>query len=140
MPIYIEFANLIVSRDIISKKYIGGEEAFLRDFFSDGKMNTEDSFLYSISRMNPEEFDLDLLKKRGLDWGENSKSSKDFNIITRYGGFSWESNWLEGNNIFVYHKLESNRNKERANYISNEITMDKIKEFTEKGEVLLKTF
>ena len=104
MPIYIELANLIVDKESIKSKYIGGIEAF-RDYYivNGGEKNQEDNKLFSISRMNPDEFDLQHLIENGLSYVEVDRRSDDFVIVSRYGGCLWEVDWLCNNSVFAWH-------------------------------------
>jgi hypothetical protein len=96
MPIHIHLANLIIRKTAIDKKVVGGFHAFRSSLlFQGNKLNQEDDEVFSLTRMNPDEFDIDTLIALGLDYNESTYSSSDFTIVTRYGGMLWEVDWLE---------------------------------------------
>ena len=60
MPVYLHLANLIVLKSSVVKSYRGGLEKFRLDHhINNESLNQEDDLLFSITRMNVDEFDLD---------------------------------------------------------------------------------
>ena len=133
MPVYIELANLIVPKPVIEKKYAGGTDQFRTDYSIDGdNRHQEDDLLFSISRMNCDEFDLGELIAKGLNYDHENNTSDEFSILSRYGGLQWKVDWLEFNDMFAWH---INTEKEKINIARkrNELTMDIISEMFESG-------
>jgi len=133
MPVYIELANLIVPKPVIEKKYAGGADQFRTDYSIDGdNYHQEDDLLFSISRMNCDDYDLKKLVEKGLDYDFKEGRSTDFTILSRYGGVLWDMDWLEYNGMFAWH---INTEEEKINMARkrNELTMDKILEMFELG-------
>jgi len=72
MPVYIHLANLFIKKSAVENKYKGGIVKFREDFFISGdNYNQEDNELFSIAKMNTDEFDLDYLFSKGLDYEVN---------------------------------------------------------------------
>ncbi len=118
MPTYIELQNLIVSKDIIVKKYKGGIEAFRIWFDKEtGSRSQEDNETFSIARMNSCDRDIEALVNNGLSFDFDKKHSDDFCVISRYEGSYWKVDWLEGNTIFAWHKDCKIEQIEQANKI-----------------------
>ena len=133
MPIYIHLANLIVPKPVIEKKYTGGADQFRTDYSIDGdNRHQEDDLLFSISRMNCDDYDLSKLVERGLDYDFKEGRSTDFTILSRYGGVLWDMDWLEYNGMFAWH-INTEEEKIDMARKRNELTMDKISEMFELG-------
>ena len=66
MPVYLHPANLIVNKKAIAERYKGGIEQFRKDFAGENQYFTEDVELFSLARMNPDEFDEAKLIDGGL--------------------------------------------------------------------------
>lgn len=133
MPIYIELANLIVPKSIVKSKYKGGVEKFIIDYSINGdNRHQEDGLLFSISKMNCDEYHIEELIVKGLDYNIESNTSNDFTIISRYEGCLWKVNWLEFNYMFAWHV---NTQEDQINFAKkrNDLTMDKISELFELG-------
>ena len=108
MPVAIELFNLVVPKHVLDSKYQGGITQFKKDFiFDTPKHNAEDHEIISIGAMNVDEFDIDLLITRGLEYNNNKNSSEDFVIVSRYGGAHWKTEWLHENGVFLWHKDDS---------------------------------
>lgn len=131
MPIYIELANLIFSKELISLKYEGGIDQFRKDYdLANSTLNQEDDELFSLSQMNLNEFDIEKLTAKGLSFENNS--STDFIAISRYGGAEWETDWAICNTIFVWHVNCDQQQIDRANVIAN-MDMNTIMEKIDQG-------
>jgi len=139
MPVYIELANLIVPKPVIEKKYAGGADQFRTDYSIDGdNYHQEDDLLFSISRMNCDDYDLKKLVEKGLDYDFKEGRSTDFTILSRYGGVLWDMDWLEYNGMFAWH-INTEEEKIDMARKRNELTMDKISEMFELGMNPFKT-
>jgi len=139
MPVYIELANLIVPKPVIEKKYAGGADQFRTDYSIDGdNYHQEDDLLFSISRMNCDDYDLKKLVEKGLDYDFKEGRSTDFTILSRYGGVLWDMDWLEYNYMFAWH-INTEEEKIDMARKRNELTMDKISEMFELGMNPFKT-
>jgi len=139
MPVYIEPANLIVPKPVIEKKYAGGADQFRKDYSIDGdNHHQEDDLLFSISRMNCDDYDLNKLVEKGLDYDFKEGRSTDFTILSRYGGVLWDMDWLEYNGMFAWH-INTEEEKIDMARKRNELTMDKISEMFELGMNPFKT-
>ena len=139
MPVYIELANLIVPKPVIEKKYAGGADQFRKDYSIDGdNHHQEDDLLFSISRMNCDDYDLKKLVEKGLDYDFKEGRSTDFTILSRYGGVLWDMDWLEYNGMFAWH-INTEEEKIDMARKRNELTMDKISEMFELGMNPFKT-
>jgi len=46
--------------------------------------------LFSLVKMNADEFDIDELIDNGLSYNDNVQTSNDFAIYSKYGGAFWE--------------------------------------------------
>ncbi|MDA7744606.1 hypothetical protein N8911_00760 [bacterium] len=142
MPIAIELVNLLIPKDVVAKKYLGGESQFIQDFNINDSNNrhSQDDELFSIAAMNADEYDIDALKSRGLEFNSEASSSIDFVICSRYGGFYWNVDWIEGNYMFIWHKRAAQSKIERAIHIETKMTMDKIAEMVEESPTFLDSF
>jgi len=139
MPVYIELANLIVPKPVIEKKYAGGADQFRTDYSIDGdNHHQEDDLLFSISRMNCDDYDLNKLVEKGLDYDFKEGRSTDFTILSRYGGVLWDMDWLEYNGMFAWH-INTEEEKIDMARKRNELTMDKISEMFDLGMNPFKT-
>lgn len=133
MPIYIELANLVIPKSTVTNKYVGGKDQFKSDYgIIEKSRHQEDDLLFSISRMNCDEYDIDKIVANGLDYDFEYKTSSDFTILSRYGGCLWKVDWLEFNDMFAWH---INTEKEKIEFAKkrNELTMDKISEMFDVG-------
>ena len=132
MPVYLHPANLIVNKKAVAEKYKGGIEQFRRDFEKDNVYFTEDNELFSLARMNIDEFPEYRLVEGGLQYDHEEKSSNDYVIISRYGGQLWEVDWLEASKVYAYHKDCSMG--DRARVIQMElIRVDELKRIFDAG-------
>ncbi len=115
MPIASELSNLIVPKQVLESKYQGGISQFKKDFnFESSKHNAEDHEVIRIGAMNSDEFDLDLLITRGLEYNSNTNSTEDFVIVSRYGGALWKTEWLHENGVFLWHFYADPRSHREA--------------------------
>jgi hypothetical protein len=102
MPVYLNIFNLIIKKDTISEKYIGGLEKFRKDYQIDNsEINQEDDELFALGAMNSDEFDIEDLILNGLSFDNNNQSFNDFTIIYRYDNSLLEVNWLQHNRVFA---------------------------------------
>jgi hypothetical protein len=106
MPIYIQLCSLVVPKEVLKTKYAGGIIQFKEDYsFDRSDLHQEDELLISIAYMNPDEIEIELLVERGLSFQEfPNPTSKDFVIITRYGGVCWANDSITTNSVYVWHK------------------------------------
>jgi hypothetical protein len=139
MPIYLHLTNFIVGKNAVSSKYLGGVDGFRRKYIIESApYNQEDNHLFSITRMNVDEFDINDLVENGLSYDELSQNSTDFTIYNRQTGLLWQVDWLRENRIFAWHvecDVEEIKEVER---ISN-LSMDELSKLDEKGLNPLKT-
>ena len=134
MPTYIHLANLIINKSAIEQKVKGGCAAFREHkIFTNIELNQEDNDVFSLTRMNPDEFDTVTLQEMGLDYNEKEDTSTDFNMVTRYGGVLWKVDWLEQNGIYAWHVNSSQEEINLAKEKSNMLMSDAIKQI-EQGE------
>jgi hypothetical protein len=139
MPVYLHTANLIVLKQAVEETYSGGLNQFRLDYGLAGEtLNQEDRLLFSITRMNIDEFDIDNMVKEGLAYDAISGTSTDFVLHGRLTGLFWEVPWLRSNEIFAWHTHERASAIEQALKISN-MTMDQIAELKDSGVNLLRT-
>lgn len=113
MPVYIHTVSLIVSKKSILEKYQGGLEAFKKDFKIDiSDLHQEDQDLFCVARMDVDDYDIELLMERGMEFDEPNQFSNDYVYVYRYGGMLWKVDWLIENQIFAWHP--STNSKELA--------------------------
>ena len=134
MPIHIHLANLIIHKTAIDEKVVGGCHAFRNSLlFQGNKLNQEDDEVFSLTRMNPDEFDIETLIALGLDYNDSAYSSKDFTIVTRYGGMLWKTDWLEHDTTYAWH-INADPSLINLAKSKSDILMDDVVEMLEKGE------
>lgn len=134
MPTYIHLANLIIHKSAIEQKIVGGCAAFRENYlFQNIELNQEDNYTFSLTRMNPDEFDLDALIELGLAYDEGQNSSTDFTIVTRYGGILWDVDWLQQNGIYAWH-VDSSTEEIALAKIKSDMLMSEMAEIIERGE------
>lgn len=96
MPLYAQLSNLIVNKDAVKNKYIGGLESFRKKYINNSQpYNQEDNHLFSLSKMNSDEFEIQDLINEGLSFDTEKQFSNDFTILSRYGGLHWEVEWIK---------------------------------------------
>ena len=140
MPVYLDLANLVFEKRLLDQKYIGGSDQFRLDWnATNSEANQEDDELISLASMNIDDFEIDKLIKRGLEFNSDLQYSNDFVAISRYGGAHWETDWLNNNETFAWHVNCDTKQKERAVQIGEVMTMDKIQELSDKGINVFKT-
>ena len=134
MPTYIHLANLIIRKSAIEQKELGGCTAFRDNYiFQNIELNQEDNDTFSLTRMNPDEFDLDTLIELGLAYDEGQNSSTDFTIVRRYGGILWEVDWLQQNGIYAWH-VDSSPEEITLAKLKSDMLMSTMVEIIERGE------
>ena len=140
MPVYLDLANLVFEKRLLDQKYIGGSDQFRLDWNTiNSEANQEDDELLSLASMNMDDFEIDKLIERGLEFNSDLQHSNDFVAISRYGGAHWETDWLNNNETFAWHVNCDAKQKERAIQIGEVMTMDKIQELGDKGIDVYKT-
>ena len=140
MPVYLDLANLVFEKRLLDQKYIGGCDQFRLDWNTiNSEANEEDDELLSLASMNIDDFEIEKLIERGLEFNSDLQYSNDFVAISRYGGAHWEADWLNNNEIFAWHVNCDPKQKERAVQIAEVMTMDKIQELSDKGINVFKT-
>jgi hypothetical protein len=136
MPIYLNLANFIVDKKAIENHYTGGLEAFRAFFEKDfGFWKQEDNQLFSLVRMNYDEFNIDHLIDNGLFFDEEKQHSNHFVMYQRHHGFFWQVDWLKDNRVFAWHVDSNEKEIAEVNRISN-MTLDEIHEVRLKGREL----
>lgn len=139
MAIYLDICNLIISKQIVREKYIGGINQFRMDYdLPNSEINQEDDELFALGQMNVDEFDIEKLVSNGLRFDFENQQSTDFFILERYGDFIWNTDCIEHNRVFAWHKETSKAILSRVNEISN-MSIEEIFEQLEKGNNLLQT-
>ena len=134
MPVYLHLANLVFDKKTIEKKYQGGCDQFRIDWdIQNNENDQEDDELFLIAAMNIQDFNIDHLTSKGLEFDGNLGFSNDFVGITRYGGLTWEANWLKENSTFAWHINCKNDQMQKAIDIGENMTVDKFQELAEKG-------
>lgn len=140
MPIYIQTFNLVINKTAVAEKYVGGIEQFRQDYnIATGNINEEDEHLFSLGRMNIDDFDIDALIENGLHYDDVNLRSDDFTIAQRYGGLTWEVNWLQSNDAFVWHNNTNINAIGKAQKIGN-ATMNEIEAMFDNGEKPFESF
>ncbi len=93
MSIEIEFINLIIPKEILEIKYVGGIDKFKND--CPNKSFREDESLVRVGFMNNNDLYnfLDVVTSNGLEYKE--ETTIDFVIINTLSGVSWEVDWVE---------------------------------------------
>jgi len=132
MPVYLHSANLIINKKAIAERYKGGIEQFRKDFAGENQYFTEDVELFSLARMNPDEFDEVKLVDGGLHYDRKKNTSNDYVIISRYGGCLWQVDWLRDNKVFAYHIDCSPEYREKVYEISSK-TVDELQHIVNAG-------
>jgi hypothetical protein len=134
MPIYLDVENLVFNKQLLDQNYRGGSKQFRIDWnIVDSYVHQEDDELISLAAMNMDEFEIEVLTARGLAFDSDKQYSSDFIAISRYGGALWEAAWLNCNETFAWHVNCDPKQKARAKEISEEMTMDVIKDLMDKG-------
>ena len=127
MPIIIDLSNLVVPKDIVAQYYEGGVEQFRKDYINeDYPRNEEDDELFSLCKMNPDEFNLTNLIDKGFIYHTETQTSKHFVILQKYVGMLWEVDWLKLENWYFYHINCSQAQKDKVHYFMNEVLLDDI--------------
>ena len=138
MPIVLDLANLIIEKSIIEEKYSGGIDAFRERYIkSTSPKNSEDNMLFSLVKMNADEFDIDELVNNGLSFDETTQTSKDFTIYSKYGGAYWKYENLKSNTLFVWHNQDDELKIVKARYIGEVMLISEIQEAYEQGKELM---
>lgn len=134
MPVYIHLANLILDKKAVERKYSGGLEHFRNDYDIDKDgPNTEDHEVFSLTKMNPDEFAIEALVEKGMDFDFDNGVSKDFVILTRYSGCLWEVDWIRSNQVYAWHKEACLKAILKSNILAYG-PMDNLIEMYEKGD------
>ena len=138
MPIVLDLSNLIIEKSIIEEKYHGGLEAFRERYIkSITPKNSEDNMLFSLVKMNADEFDIDELIYNGLSYNENTQTSNDFTIYSKYGGAYWQLENLNSNSLFVWHREDDELKIVKARYIGEVMLISEIQEAYEQGKEII---
>ena len=127
MPIYIDLSNLIISKSVVELRYNGGLDSF-RDRFinSNNPRNQEDDELFQIAKMNPDEFNFQLLESEGLFLEKG-----DYDIINKYG-YKANVDWLKIKFPFINDSNCEPIQIKLAHHLAS-MTMDIIMKEQEKG-------
>ena len=127
MPIVIDLSNLVLPKDTVAQYYEGGVEQFREDYINeDYPRNEEDDELFSLSKMNPDEFNLSKLMDKGFNYDTETQTSKHFVILQKYAGMLWEVDWLKLENWYFYHINCSQEQKDKVHHFMNEVLLDDI--------------
>lgn len=134
MPVFLHLANLIFDKRLLEQKYLGGCAQFTIDWnVSASDVHQEDDELISLASMNMDEFQIDKLIERGLEFNSEESFSMDFVAISRYRGPYWETEWLKSNGTFAWHVHCQKYQSDQAKHISEVMTMDEIQKLSDKG-------
>ena len=134
MPIHLDLANLVFDKKKLDQKYTGGCVQFRDDWNTiENELHQEDDELISIGAMNVDDFEIDKLIERGLEFDPDSQWSNDFVAISRYGGEHWTTKWLKCNAVFAWHENCHPKQKDRAVEIGERMTMDHIQALLDQG-------
>src|SRR5690606_28821249 len=120
------FASLIIDKRAVVEKYKGGIEQFRIDYFSkESRASEEDDEVFSIARMNSDEYDLERYIQMGFHYDKEKQSSMDFVIYQRYYGYLWKVDWITDNDFYAWH---THTPKELVDKVLGfgELTMDDI--------------
>lgn len=133
MPVFINLSILVVDKNAIKKKYIGGVEAFRNNYYwGEDTNNQEDDNLFSIASMNSDEHEIMKLTSKGLSFDAINQRSDDFTIVNRYGGAEWPVTWLEHGCSFAWH-IDADENFITKAKDVDLMTMEKIGDLFEDG-------
>ncbi|HNR55896.1 MAG TPA: hypothetical protein PKJ19_12065 [Flavobacteriales bacterium] len=92
MPIWIDIANLVVTKEALQAKYPGGIDGLRSDLRFDpvNKADQEDDELVSFGAMQVESLfgRLEALRSAGLRCDEALPAENDMFLVQRYGGAS----------------------------------------------------
>jgi nucleoside 2-deoxyribosyltransferase len=139
MPIYLYPANLIIDKKAVKAHYKGGMDTFRELYEKDiGRMKQEDNQLFSLTRMNCDEFDIGHLMENGLAFDEEKQHSNYFVLQQRYHGFFWQVDWLKDNRVFAWHVDSNEKEIAEVSRISN-MTLSEVHEVRLKGRELFNT-
>lgn len=140
MPVYLDLTNIVFEKQLLEHKYPGGCDQFRLDWdVINHEAHQEDDELISLASMNLDEFQIEKLIDKGLEFNSELQYSNDFVAISRYGGKHWQADWLQNNQTFAWHVNCTPKQKERAVEIGEVMTMDKIVEFFDAGINIFKT-
>lgn len=138
MPIWIDIANLVVTKEALQAKYPGGIEGFRSDLRFDpvNKAGQEDDELVSFGAMEIESLlgRLEALRSAGLCYEEAHASENDMVLVQRYGGASLRPGWLRINSLYVWHASCAPRLQELVAGIVK-LDMDEFIARRERGEI-----
>ena len=140
MPVYLDLANLVFEKRLLYQKYHGVCDQFLLDWnMVNSEADQEDDELISLASMNIDDFEIEKLIERGLEFNSDLQCSNDFVAISRYDGAHCEVDWLNNNDTFAWHVNCDPKQKERDVQIAEVMTMDIIQELGDKGIDVYKT-
>jgi hypothetical protein len=107
MPIWIDLANLLITKEAIAAKYAGGIDRFRSDLGFDTveHADQEDGQLFCIGAMEVDALWSRLVRLRdvGLRYSEEDPERNDMVLIARYGGPVNVPHWLRFNGIYAWH-------------------------------------
>ena len=130
----MHFCSLIIRKSTVVEKYNGGVEQFRKDYsIGISDVNQEDDELFSLGKMNVEDFDIDRLMKSGISFDESNQYSDDFTILHRYGDFAWKTEWITHNKLFAWDVKTSPECILKVDEFSK-TTMDVINQMSDAGE------
>lgn len=134
MPIYLHLATLIIDKEAIKRKYKGGITQFQIDYSTNSdNFHQEDHELFALAAMNVDEFNVEKLMEKGLDFDQKNQTSKDFTIKPRYGDYLWKPVWIKDNELFAWHQDASLELIKKADKIAH-TNMDELSLQYEKGK------
>jgi hypothetical protein len=104
MAIVLQFFNVIVQKNTIVKKYLGGLEQYKKD--CPNKSYLEDENLTRVGFMNENAMNtfLNNLALNGLEFDKALRRSEEIAVVSTWFGFEWESKWLEIKNGLCFLK------------------------------------
>lgn len=142
MPIWIDLADLVITKEAIAAKYPGGTERFRSDFHFDQEHASlqEDGELFCVGAMDISQLakELGALREAGLRYNVDDPVHDDMALVARYGGPLSRPAWLCANGIYVWHKACEPEVQEYVKRIVR-LSVDEFIAKRERGEIPLKT-
>lgn len=147
MPIQLDIANIILTKEIVAKKYKGGIEQFRIDFLTvpEGyedlhKINTEDDELFGLGQQDYDYFNFEKLALGGFSNEYIDTEQEGVAIILRYSEEKVaKQDWLTFTSAFAWHKDCNAASIAKAEKLSK-ITVSELMALFEKGEKPLSSF
>lgn len=142
MPIWIDLADLVITKEAIATKYPGGTDRFRTDLdFDPARLSVqEDGELFCLGAMDLSQLtdQLNALRTAGLTYNDKDPTNDDMVLVARYGGPLSRPYWLRANGIYVWHM---NCAPDVQDYVKRivRLSVDEFIAKRERGEIPLKT-